>query len=176
MTQDNCSLYWYRVDMIPKCEQNLFKKMCDEMKDLIEDQWELLHNYQNTMRSLLGKAYDEYKGEVMSTIEKEDEKYQYFIQKLECIDMKFKTQQFIPKNFIRCEFLQIAKIFFAPFYDWVDATIDIIFKTEYEYTSMWTDQYRINVVFTNVVNKEDTIYMSHDKYLRSGVDTTPLIF
>lgn len=176
MTQDNYSLYWYRIDMIPKCEQDLFKRICDQLLDLIGDQWELLHNYQNAMRSLLGDKYEKYKGDVMETIRKEDEKYQYFIQKLECIGMKLKTQQFIPKNFIRCDFLQISKIFFAPFYDWIDATVDIVFKSKYEYTSMWTDQYRTNVVFTNVMNKEDTIYMSHDKYLRSGVDTTPLIF
>ena len=176
MSQDNYSLYWYRIDMIPKCEQELFKRICDQLLDLIEEQWHLLHNYQNAMRSLLGDDYERRKGDVMETIAKEDENYQCLIQKLVCIDTKFKTQQFIPKNFIRHEFLQIAKMFFAPFYDWIDATVDIVFKSKYEYTSMWTDQYRTNVVFTNVVNKEDTIYMSHDKYLRCGVDTTPLIF
>lgn len=112
----------------------------------------------------------------METITKEDEKYQCLIQKLVCIDMKFKTQQFIPKNFIRHEFLQMVKMFFAPFYDWIDATVDIIFKSKYEYGSKWTDNCRARVVFINNINEEDKIYMDSDKYLRSGVDTTPLIF
>lgn len=45
--------------MIPKCEQDLFKRICDQLLDLIEDQWQLLHNYQNAMRSLLGDKYEQ---------------------------------------------------------------------------------------------------------------------
>lgn len=176
MAQNDDMVYWYRIDMIPECEQKLFIKMSDELKELIDDQWGVLHNYQNTMRALLGDKYEEYKEDVMTTIKNEDDKYQYFIRKLGCIDNKFKTQQFIPKNFIKHEFLQIAKLFFTPFYDWIEATIDKIFKNEREYGSMWTDNHRINVVFINTLNKEDKIYMDSEKYLRSGIDTTPLIF
>lgn len=176
MAQNDDIFYWYRIERIPKWHQDLFKKICDVLKDLLEDQWEHLHNYQNAMHSLLGSAYEKCKSEILSVISKEDDMYQYFLSKLECIDIKFKTQLFIPKNLIRFEFLRIAKLFFSPFYDYIEGTIEDIFKSEYEYGSVWSDRYHTTAVFTNVIDTSDVYYMNSEKYIKSAIDTNPLIF
>ena len=176
MTQNDDMFYWYRIDKIPKFYQDLFKRICDVLKDLLDAQWEHLHDYKNAMRSLLGPAYENSKAEIVSVITKQDEMYQHFLRRLACIDMKFKTQIFIPKNLIKFEFLQIAKLFFSPFYDYIEGTIEDTFKSEYEYGSMWSDQYRTTAIFINVKDTTDVYYMNSEKYIKSAIDTTPLLF
>lgn len=158
---------WLRVDMLTAKEKTTLLAIIADLRDYIDDQWDSLHEYKNSVRriqQLSDFAEDPY----MKRQEcKFNAFFAYFIKKLSKIQILISTKQFIPEEFISVDLISMIDQFMPLYSEWFNTVIHLIFMDYTKYRSYSDSNTDDEVIFKGIVDKDghvDEVRMKKGDY------------
>ena len=169
---------WLRVDMITAREKTTLLALIADLRDYIDEQWDSLHEYKNSMRRL--QQLGEYA--VDNSAERNEKKFNlfftYFLKKLNKIQIMLSTKQFIPYEFIFVDLISMIDQFMPLYSEWFNTIIHLIFMDYTKYESCADPVNRDEVVFKCVqeTDKEPaTVRMGKGDYFNLLSAASPCV-
>ena len=146
---------WLRCDLISDKEKNTLLALIADLRDYMDDQWDSLRDYRNTVRRI--QQLGEYKED--PSMKRQENKfntfYAYFLKKLDKIQIMINTKQFVPYDFIFVDLISMIDQFMPLYSDWFETIIHLIFTDYTKYKSFGDFNIRDEVVFRCIKETKD---------------------
>lgn len=169
---------WLRVDMITAREKTTLLALIADLRDYIDEQWDSLHEYKNSMRRL--QQLGQYA--VDNNVERNEKKFNlfftYFLKKLNKIQIMLSTKQFIPYEFIFVDLISMIDQFMPLYSEWFNTVIHLIFMDYTKYESCADPENRNEVVFVCTKETEGekaTVRMNKGDYFNLLSAASPCV-
>lgn len=169
---------WLRVDMLTAREKTTLMALIADLKDYIDEQWDALHEYKNSMRRL--QQLGDYA--VDNTAERNENKFNlffsYFLKKLNKIQIMLSTKQFIPYDFIFVDLVSMIDQFMPLYAEWFNTVIHLIFMDYTKYESRADPENRDEVTFVATkdnAREDDKIIMNKGDYFNLLIAASPCV-
>lgn len=147
---------WLRLDMLTAREKTTLVALCNDLRDYMDENWDVMHDYKNSMRRIqqLGGYVEDTKS-AERTENKYNLFYASFMKKLSKIQIMLTTKKWIPYDFIFVDFVTMVNTFIPVYADWLETVIHLIFMDYTKYKSEADVNDHTLVVFKSI-NQEDT--------------------
>ena len=148
---------WLRCDLITTKEKNTLIALIADLRDYMDNQWDTLHEYRNTVRRIhqIGGYIED------PTMKRQEDKfnmfYAYFLKKLNQIQIMVATKQFIPYEFIFIDLVSMIDQFIPLYSEWFNTVIHLIFMDYTKYRSFADYNATDEVVFRCIKETESKV-------------------
>lgn len=148
---------WLRLDMLTAKEKTTLLALIGDLRDYIDDQWDSLHEYKNSVRRI--QQLSDFAED--PTMKRQEDKfnrfYAYFLKKLNKIQIMVSTKQFIPDEFIFVDLISMIDQFMPLYAEWFNTVINLIFMDYTKYRSFADHNTEDEIVFRCITDTEEHV-------------------